>query len=255
MQDALGEVQSVLVLGGGSDIGRALVTRLARGRCRTVVLAGRPEDGMETVAEAARAAGATTVELVHWEATDPASHEKVVGDVFDRFGDIDLVYVPAGILGSQEAFDADPAFAAVAAEINFTGCMSASIAAANRLRAQGHGAIVLMSSVAGVRARKDNYVYGATKAGLDAFGQGLGDALVGTGARVMVVRPGFVRTKMTEGMEDAPFATTPEKVAEAIAAGLASGKETIWVPGILAYAFAVFRNLPRSLWRRVADRG
>jgi decaprenylphospho-beta-D-erythro-pentofuranosid-2-ulose 2-reductase len=254
MQDALGEVQSVLVLGGGSDIGRALVTRLAAGRCRTVVLAGRPEDGMEAVADAARAAGATTVEIVHWEATDPASHEKVIGEVFDRVGDIDLVYVPAGILGSQEAFDRDPAFAAVAAEINFGGTMSATIAAANRLRAQGHGAIVLMSSVAGIRARKDNYVYGATKAGLDAFGQGLGDALVGTGVRVMVVRPGFVRTKMTEGMQDAPFATTPEKVAEAITAGLAGGKETIWVPGVLAYAFFVFRNLPRALWRVVADR-
>ncbi|HNE38030.1 MAG TPA: SDR family NAD(P)-dependent oxidoreductase, partial [Microthrixaceae bacterium] len=106
MQDALGEVQSVLVLGGGSDIGRALCVRLARSRCRTVVLAGRPEDDMEPVADAARAAGATTVELVEWDSTDVDSHRKVIDDVFDRFGSIDLVYVPAGILGSQEAFDA-----------------------------------------------------------------------------------------------------------------------------------------------------
>lgn len=254
MQDALGEVQSVLVLGGGSDIGRALVTRLAQGRCRTVVLAGRPEDEMDKVVEAARVAGATTVETIHWESTEPASHDKVIGEVFDRFGDIDLVYVPAGILGSQAAFDADPAFAAKAVEINFAGLVSSTIAVANRLKAQGHGAIVLMGSVAGVRARKDNYVYGSTKAGLDAFAQGLGDSLVGTGVKVMVVRPGFVRTKMTEGMESAPFATTPDKVAEAITAGLASGAETIWVPGLLKYAFFVFRNVPRAVWRKVADR-
>ena len=254
MRDALGEVQSVLVLGGGSDIGKALVTKLAKGRCRTVVLAGRPEDDMDVVADAARAAGATTVETVLWEATDVASHEKVIGEVFDRVGDIDLVYAPAGILGSQEAFDKDPAFAALAVDINFTGLVSSCIVVANRLRAQGHGALVLMSSVAGLRARKDNYVYGSTKAGLDAFAQGLGDALQGTGVQVMVVRPGFVHTKMTEGMEAAPFSTTPDKVADVIIAGLAKGSETVWAPGILKYPFFVFRNLPRAIWRKVADR-
>lgn len=254
MRDALGEVQSILVLGGGSDIGKALVTRLARGRCRTVVLAGRPEDDMEIVADAARAAGATTVELVHWEATDFASHDKVIGEIFERFGDIDLVYAPAGILGSQESFDADPTFAAVAVDINFTGLVSSCIAVANRFRTQGHGVLVLMSSVAGVRARRDNYVYGASKAGLDAFAQGLGDALQGTGASVIVVRPGFVHTKMTQGMDAAPFSTTPEKVAEAIAGALSSGAETIWVPGILKFVFLAFRHMPRRVWRRVSQR-
>lgn len=254
MQDALGEVQSVLVLGGGSDIGRALCVRLARTRCRTVVLAGRPADDMEPVADAVRAAGATTVETVLWDSTDVDSHRKVIDEVFDRFGDIDLVYVPAGILGSQAAFDADPAFAARAVDINFAGLVSASLIVADRLQRQGRGTIVLMSSVAGLRARKDNFVYGATKAGLDAFGQGLGDSLVGTGVKVVVVRPGFVRTKMTEGMEAAPFSTTPEKVAELIVAGLAKGQEVIWAPPILQLPFSVFRLLPRSLWRIVADR-
>ncbi|MCB1272634.1 MAG: SDR family NAD(P)-dependent oxidoreductase [Microthrixaceae bacterium] len=254
MRDALGEVQSVLVLGGGSDIGRALVTRLARRRCHTVVLAGRPEDDMDVVAEAARNAGATTVETIHWEATDVGSHDKVIGEVFATHGDIDLVYAPAGILGDQAAFEADPEFAAKAFDINTTGLVSSCLVVARHMREQGHGAIVLMSSVAGVRARKDNFVYGATKAGLDAFGQGLGDSLAGEGIRVMVVRPGFVHSKMTEGMEAAPFSTTPDKVAEAITNGLAKGSETVWVPGLLAYLFFVFRNLPRPIWRKVSDR-
>jgi decaprenylphospho-beta-D-erythro-pentofuranosid-2-ulose 2-reductase len=254
VRDALGEVQSVLVLGGGSDIGRALCTRLARSRCRTVVLAGRPEDDMEPVAEAVRAAGAETVELVHWEATDLESHRKVIDDVFDRFGDIDLVYVPAGILGSQPAFEADPVFAAKAFEINLGGIVSSCLVAADRLKAQGHGTIVLMSSVAGLRARKDNFVYGATKAGLDAFGQGLGDSLEGTGVDVVVVRPGFVRTKMTEGMDAAPFSTTPDKVAQLITDGMAKGQEVVWAPPVLRFPFFVFRLLPRRLWRLLADR-
>lgn len=254
MRDAFGEVQSVLVLGGGSDIGRALCARLARSRCSTVVLAGRPGDDMEPVADAARAAGATTVELVQWEATDVDSHRKVIDDVFDRFGGIDLVFVPAGILGSQPAFEADPAYAARAVEINFGGLVSSCLVVAERMKAQGYGTIVLMSSVAGLRARKDNFVYGSTKAGLDAFGQGLGDSLTGTGVDVMVVRPGFVRTKMTEGMEAAPFSTTPEKVAELIVDGLATGREVVWAPPLLRYPFFVFRLLPRFVWRIVADR-
>lgn len=244
----------MLVLGGGSDIGRALCVRLAHSRCRTVILAGRPEDDMEPVADAARASGATTVELVHWEATDVDSHRTVIDDVFDRFGDIDLVFVPAGILGSQAAFDADPVFAAKAVAVNFGGLVSSCLLVADRLRSQGTGTIVLMSSVAGLRARKDNYVYGSTKAGLDAFGQGLGDALQGSGVRVVVVRPGFVRTKMTAGMDAAPFSTTPEKVADLIVDGLAAGREVLWAPPVLRFPFFMFRLLPRALWRIVADR-
>src|SRR4029450_11965014 len=97
------------------------------------------------------------------------------------------------------------------------------------LRAQGHGTIVVLSSVAGERARRSNFVYGSTKAGLDAFFQGLGDSLVGTGASVMIVRPGFVHTKMTEGLDPAPLATTPEAVAEAIVRGLERGAQRGWV--------------------------
>lgn len=255
MRDALGEVQSVLVLGGGSDIGRAVCRRLIEGRTTTVILAGRPEDDMESVAEDLRAAGARTVELRHWDATDVSSHPKVIGEIFDEFGDIDLVYAPAGILGSQDAFDADPAFAAAAVQINFGGLVSASLVVAERLKAQGHGVLVLMSSVAGLRARKDNFVYGSTKAGLDAFAQGLGDSLVGTGVKVIVVRPGFVHTKMTAGMSAAPFSTTPDKVAELIVAALAKGQETVWAPPILQLPFFVFRLLPRAIWRKVAERG
>jgi short-subunit dehydrogenase len=109
----------------------------------------------------------------------------------------------------------------------------------------------VLSSVAGERVRKANFIYGSTKAALDGFAQGLADDLVGSGASVLIVRPGFVTGRMTAGMDPAPMATTPEAVAEATAKALASGKEIIWVPGILRVVFAVFRHLPRPLWRRL----
>jgi len=179
------------------------------------------------------------------------SHRKVIDDVFDRFGSIDLVYVPAGILGSQEAFDADPTFAAKAVEINFGGLVSACLVVADRLEKQGYGTLVVMSSVAGLRARKDNFVYGSTKAGLDAFAQGLGDSLHGRGVRVVVVRPGFVRTKMTEGMEAAPLSTTPEAVAEAIVGGVRRGSEIVWVPAPLRFVMSGLRHVPRAVFRKL----
>jgi len=111
----------------------------------------------------------------------------------------------------------------------------------------------VLSSVAGERVRRANFVYGSTKAGLDGFAQGLGDALAGSGAGVLVVRPGFVATKMTAGRAPAPLATTPEAVADAVVAGIARGKETVWVPPALRWVFAAFRHLPRSVWRKIPN--
>ena len=132
------------------------------------------------------------------------------------------------------------------------GAVSSGLAVADHLRRQGHGTLVVLSSVAGERVRPENFVYGSTKAGLDAFAQGLGDSLVGTGASVLVVRPGFVRTAMTTHLDDGPMATTPEAVAADIVSGLRSGAHTVWSPAKLRYVFAVLRHLPRPVWRRVA---
>lgn len=252
MRDGTGGAQSVLVLGGASDIARATVDLLVADRCRRVVLAGRPSARLDDAAERAAAAGAE-VEVVPFDAAASETHEKVVGAVFDD-GDVDVVVLAFGVLGDQDAFDRDPGAAVDAVTVNYTGAVSAGLVVAERLRAQGHGTLVVLSSVAGVRARQDNYVYGSTKAGLDAFAQGLGDALQGSGARVMVVRPGFVATHMTEGMTPAPFSTTPEAVAADIVSGLRKGRQTVWSPPILQAVFGVLRFVPRPLWRRLAAR-
>jgi decaprenylphospho-beta-D-erythro-pentofuranosid-2-ulose 2-reductase len=129
--------------------------------------------------------------------------------------------------------------------------VSAGLAAARQLKAQGHGTLVVLSSVAGERVRRANFIYGSSKAGLDGFAQGLGDALAGSGARVMIVRPGFVRTKMTEGLPAAPLSATADAVADATVKGLAGGRAVVWVPALLRPVFMVFRHLPRVVWRKL----
>ena len=253
MKDALGGQQSVLVLGGGSDIAAATLRLLVADRTRTVVLAVRRPDSVVGLAEELGAAGAA-VDVVEFDASDPSTHQKVIDDVFDRHGDVDLVLSAFGVLGNQDSFDSDPVAAAAAVQVNFGGQVSALTAAAARLKAQGHGTIVVLSSVAGERVRKDNAVYGATKAGLDGYAQGLGDRLVGTGVSVMIVRPGFVHSSMTEGLEPAPFSPTPEKVAADIVAGLTKGSTIVWSPAVLRWVFTVMRHLPRSVWRKLSDR-
>jgi decaprenylphospho-beta-D-erythro-pentofuranosid-2-ulose 2-reductase len=251
VKDALGAVQSVLVLGATSDLGQAITRALVRQRCRTVVLGARRPGALAPFVAELRALGATTVELVQFDADRPDDHAAVIGGAFDRHRDLDVVVLAFGVLGDQAAFDADPMLAVAAARTNYVGAVSAALVVADRMRRQGHGTLVVLSSVAAERMRRANFVYGSTKAGLDGFAQGLGDALAGSGAHVLVVRPGFVPTRMTAGRPPAPLATTPEAVAAATVAGIAAGKDVVWVPPVLRYVFALFRHLPRRLWRKL----
>lgn len=251
MKDALGDVQSMLVLGGGSDIALATAKQLAGRRCSRVILAARRPEELDMAVEAVRAAGASDVEAVAFDAADTDSHEKFVAEMFDRYGDFDVVLFAWGVLGSQERASTEREHAVEIARTNYLGAISVSVPVIDRLKAQGHGTIVVLSSVAGERVRAANFTYGSSKAGLDGYFQGLADSLVGSGVRVMIVRPGFVVTKMTEGMEAAPLSTTPEAVAEAIAKGLARGSEMVWVPGALRYVMSVLRHVPRVIFRRL----
>lgn len=255
MKDSLGAVQSVLVLGGGSEIALATVRELVDRRATTVVLAARRPDALEREVKElrARAGGRpnAAIEAVPFDADAIDGHDAFVEGVFDRFGDFDLVLLAFGVLGDQNQAERDAAAAVEVARVNYLDPVAVAVPVANRLRAQGHGTFVVLSSVAGERARRSNFVYGSTKAGLDAFFQGLGDSLVGSGASVMIVRPGFVHTKMTEGLEPAPLSTTPEAVAEAIVRGLERGSEIIWVPPALRWVMTVLRHVPRPLFRKL----
>ena len=250
MMDALGEPQSVLVLGGSSEIAVATVRSLPRARLRRVVLAGRSSSALDAAAAELTSAGIDGVSTVEFDATKTATHADVINRVFD-VGDIDVVILAFGVLGDQAESESDPDVAVTVATTNYTGAVSAGLRVATRLRAQGHGVLVVLSSIAGVRARRSNFVYGSTKAGLDAFAQGLGDALHGSGARVMVVRPGFVRTRMTEGLEEAPLTVDPQDVATVIVTALRKGKETVYAPSPLVLLGVALKAMPRAVVRRL----
>jgi len=204
---------------------------------------------LEPAAAELRTAGAT-VELASFDADDATGHAGVLDEVL-KGGDIDMALLAFGVLGDQETAERDPAEAVSLLQTNFVGAVSVMLQLAQRMRAQGHGVIVVLSSVAGERVRKSNFVYGASKAGLDGFAQGMGDSLAGSGVRVMVVRPGFVHSKMTAGLDPAPFSTTPEAVADAIVGGLRRDADTVWVPPVLRWVMAAVRHLPRPLFRRL----
>jgi decaprenylphospho-beta-D-erythro-pentofuranosid-2-ulose 2-reductase len=250
MKDALGRPQSVAVFGGTSEIGRAVVERLVGGGATRVVLAGRDGAALENVATDLRHRHAARVDLVPFEAEDRANHARTVEAVFAG-GDLDVVLVAFGVLGDQTRDERDPGAAAAVVETNFTAAVSVGVAVAEQLRRQGHGALVALSSVAGERARRSNFVYGASKAGLDAFYQGLATALAPEGVHVMVVRPGFVKTRMTAGMKPAPLATTPEAVADVVVDGLGRGAHTVWAPPSLRPVMVVLRHLPGPLFRKL----
>ena len=251
MNDALGGVQTVLVLGGTSELALATLAALDLRPGAKVALAGRDEQALGAIKVPTSGGGEATVIPLQWDAAHAASGPHVVAAATEALGDIDLVLVAAGILGDQAQAEADVTHAVDILSINLVGVAAAMLPAAERLRSQGHGMIVVFSSVAGLRGRRANYVYGASKAGLDALAEGMQASLAGSGARVLVVRPGFVRTKMTAHMADAPFATTPDVVGAAVAEAVRKGREAIHVPRLLGPIFAVLRLLPRPVFRKL----
>lgn len=243
---------TALVLGGGSDIGLAITRRLAEQGLERVVLAGRDPDAIRGAVDAAPIA-VDAVDVVAWEALDVAAHEPLVARAAELLGSIDVVVVAVGLLGHHAGLGMSPTEADLLLRTNFTGPATALSAVGQALERQGHGTIVVLSSIAAARARRSNFVYGSGKAGLDAFAQGLGDALIGTDVRVHVVRPGFVVSKMTTGLDPAPMATTPEAVADAVVDLLdAPSNRIAWVPARLGPMMAILRNVPAPIWRRIA---
>ncbi|MGH3436556.1 MAG: SDR family NAD(P)-dependent oxidoreductase [Sciscionella sp.] len=242
---------TVLVLGGRSEIGLAVAQRLAGAEYGTIVLAARRSDDLDAEEALLRRAGATTVARVEFDADDVASHGAVLDDVVSRHGSLDVVVTAFGVLGEQRRAERDVAHALAVIHTDYVAHVSILTHLAGLLREQGHGALVVFSSVAGVRVRRANYVYGSAKAGLDGFACGLADALAGSGARLLLVRPGFVIGRMTRDMAPAPFASTPDQVADATVAALRRHRGVVWVPAVLRPVFAVMRLLPRALWRRL----
>jgi decaprenylphospho-beta-D-erythro-pentofuranosid-2-ulose 2-reductase len=248
--DSLGAPESVLVLGGTSEIGTALIEQFrTSGRLRRVVLAARPSALRDQLSS--RLAGQLAeVRTVDFDATDLDRIGETMRACLDD-ADIDVVVIAAGVLPDNEEALRRPAVAVEAAQVNYVAAMAALLHAADALRRQGHGVLVVLSSVAAERPRAANFVYGSTKAGLDSVSRGLAEQLRGSGVTLLTVRPGFVRTRMTAGMAPAPFSTDPTTVARAIAENLRGPSRVIWVPGLLRWVMLALRAMPAAVFRRL----
>jgi NAD(P)-dependent dehydrogenase (short-subunit alcohol dehydrogenase family) len=235
---------TVLVLGGRSEIGLAVAERLVRQGTTTVVLAARRAGDLPDLPGA-------DVHRVEFDADDLAGHRALLDKIVSQHGPLDTVVTAFGILGDQKQAERDADHALAIVHTDYVAHVSILTHLANIMRANGTGQLVVFSSVAGVRVRRANYVYGSAKAGLDGFASGLADSLVGSGVRLLLVRPGFVIGRMTSGMSPAPFSSTPAQVADATVKALRTGRGEVWVPGILRPSFAIMRILPRPIWRRL----
>jgi decaprenylphospho-beta-D-erythro-pentofuranosid-2-ulose 2-reductase len=238
----------VLILGGRSDIGRAVAHRFAA--------AGHPVQLALRDPETA-AADARDIELRHgvpvslhgFDALDTAGH----GAFLDRLDPAPGIAVCAvGLLGDQAESERDAAAATRVMRANFEAPALILGELANRFEARGSGTLVGISSVAGDRGRATNYVYGAAKAGFTAFLSGLRNRLARKGVHVVTVLPGFVRTRMTEGMDlPAKLTASPEAVAEAIFRAVQKRRDSLYVLPVWALVMAVIRNIPERVFKRM----
>lgn len=249
MSDAVPR-EMVAVFGGRSEIGLEVARRLAPGAA--VALAVRPGGDASEAVESLRQAGARDVIVVDFDANITAEQRSVVEAIERQLGPITTAVLAFGVLGDQRAAERDEGEVVEILHTDFVAQASLLTILASRMKARGGGAIVAFSSVAGVRVRQANYVYGSAKAGLDGFASGLADALHGSGVDVVIARPGFVIGRMTAGMKPAVFSSTPAEVADAVVNRLRRGGPVVlWIPWQLRLLFGVAAHVPRSVWRRM----
>ena len=256
MIDGLGSVQSVVLIGGTSEIGIATLHEMGkRKRLQRIVLCGRQSENLQRTAEILAVDFANAkIEQFHMDMVDSGTLSLVIEEVFNG-GRIDVVVMAAGVLPDATRVMNEAEYAVESAKVNFLGPLEIGTTALDRFKKQGHGTLVVISSVAAERPRKDNYVYGSAKAGIDAWANGAADAIAGTAVRVLVVRPGMVRTRMSAGIPEAPLTSNPEDVAKVVIRRLSRGPVTVWVPGKLRWLMFVLRHLPRPIFRKISRGG
>jgi len=252
MKNGVGVPQNIVLFGGTSEIGQAIVSGLVQPGVANVSLVCRDVDAGTLFAESlGERFDDLSVDVVRFDAADHSSMKAIVDEVCDGGRDIDVAVIAQGVLAEGVDYFGHPEKVAEVMSVNATASISLLYALADRMRRQGYGRIVLLSSVAGVRVRKGNSVYGASKAAVDSLAIALDHELEGTGVSVLVVRPGFVVSKMTTGMKKAPFSTTPGAVAKIVVASVNGTRTVVYAPSVLQYVFGILRLLPQAVWRRL----
>lgn len=243
--------RNVVFVGATKGMGRALARRMADGGDRLFLL-GRDLNALERSAADLAATGCEPAGVARLDLAQEATFEPALDEAAAALGRIDVVVVTAGAFARQEELEADPKLAKEVLHIDFTATVLLCEAARRRLLASGGGTLVVFSSVAGERGRKPVVLYGAAKAGLSHYLEGLDHRYRGEGLTVVTVKPGFVKTGMTAGLDPPPFAGTPDQVAERVLAAIDHGRPVVYAPAPWRLVMAAIRLLPRAVMRRVA---
>ena len=242
-----------VLLGGTKGMGRALA-RLLVAKGHDLFLIGRDEADLARSARDIEVRGgrpAQSVKVAACDLASPATFGPAL-DAADRaLGSFDTVVITAGLFATQDKLEADPAFTALMLNANFTGTVLLCEEARKRLLARGGGTLCVFSSVAGERGRKPVILYGASKAGLTRYLEGLDHKFRERGLAVVTVKPGFVKTSMTAGLPAPPFAGTPDGVAKLVLRGIERRSPVVYAPRIWAVIMAVIRLLPRAVMRKI----
>ena len=223
----------VALIGAESDIGRSIVSQLPTANSSEVILVGR--------------SGEYALDV-----TDKSAREKMVEKLFSA-GDLDLAIIAVGLLGTDRAISAADNLVA-AMEVNYVGTVHILKLISDRMATQAHGTILVISSFAQNRPRDDNFGYGSTKAGLDFYARGLAAQLKGSSVRIRILRPGFVKSKMTEGMAIPPMTISTDECGRYGAVAIKSKKLVTWAPSQLKYVALIFKVLPLTIFRKITQR-
>lgn len=241
----------VAFFGATKGMGRALA-RLMAERGDTLFLLGRSLGDLESSAHDLEVrSGRSPVRFAECDLERPAGFGVALDLAEKTLEGLDAVVVTAGLFGTQTELEANPSLLASVLNANFTGTILFCEEARKRLMARGGGTLCVFSSVAGERGRKPTVLYGAAKAGLSRYLEGLDHRFNAAGLRVICVKPGFVKTSMTANLPTPPFAGTPEGVAGVVLRAIDRGMPVVYAPGIWRWVMTVIRVLPRFVMRRV----
>ncbi|MCP4172551.1 MAG: SDR family oxidoreductase [Fuerstiella sp.] len=246
-------MSDVLIVGATSAIAQAVAQQYAAEGGRLFLVA-RNAANLDVIADDLRVRGAAEVSTLAADLTEHDRHPEIVTAACDVLPELDVVLVAHGVLPDQEACEASVDASLDSMDVNFLSVVSLLTPLANRLAEQGNATIAVISSVAGDRGRQSNYVYGAAKAGLDAFLQGLRNRLSKSGVHVLTIKPGFVTTPMTAHIENrgGPLWATPEKVAEGIVTAVGKQKDVVYLPSFWALIMLIIRNIPEKIFKKLS---
>jgi decaprenylphospho-beta-D-erythro-pentofuranosid-2-ulose 2-reductase len=242
----------VAFLGATRGMGRALARALAQRGDRLFLLGRDPEELARSAQDLEVVAGGGKVEGAVCDLLQPETFAPALDQAAQVLDGFDTVVVTAGLFATQEQLEADAPLRGDLLSADFTNTIQFCEEARRRLLASGGGTLCVFSSVAGERGRKPVILYGAAKAGLSHYLEGLDHKFRARGLRTVCVKPGFVKTGMTAGLKAPPFATEPDVVAATVLKAIDRGRPEVYVPGIWRWVMLVIRNLPRAVMRRIA---